>query len=44
MSTDQRRVRGQAVIDRASLRMSAALLLAGQVLYILPASHAICAF
>jgi hypothetical protein len=34
MSTDQRRVRGQAVIDRASLRISAALLLAGQVLYI----------
>ena len=33
MSTDQRRKRGQAVIDRASLRM-AALLLAGQVLYI----------
>jgi hypothetical protein len=34
MSTDQRRERGRAVIDRASLRMSAVLLLAGQVLYI----------
>jgi hypothetical protein len=34
MSTDQRRERGQAVIDRASLRMSAVPLLAGQVLYI----------
>jgi hypothetical protein len=34
MSTDQRRERGQAVIDRASLRISAVPLLAGQVLYI----------
>jgi hypothetical protein len=34
LSTDQRRERGPAVIDRASLRMSAVLLLAGQVLYI----------
>jgi hypothetical protein len=34
LSTDQRRERGQAVIDRPSLRISAALLLAGQVLYI----------
>jgi hypothetical protein len=34
MSTDQRGERGQAVIDQASLRISAALLLAGQVLYI----------
>jgi hypothetical protein len=34
LSTDQRRERGQAVTDRASLRISAALLLAGQVLYI----------
>jgi hypothetical protein len=34
MSADQRRERGGALIDRASLRLSAALLLAGQVLYI----------
>jgi hypothetical protein len=34
MSTDQRRERRGALIDRASLRLSAALLLAGQVLYI----------
>ena len=34
MSSDQRREGGQAVIDRASLRMSTVLLLAGQVLYI----------
>ena len=34
MSTDQMRERGRAMIDRASLRLSATLLLAGQLLYI----------
>ena len=34
-STDQRREREGAMIDRASLRLSATLLLAGQLLYIL---------
>jgi hypothetical protein len=34
MSTDQRRERGGAIIDRMSLRLSATLLLAGQLLYI----------
>jgi hypothetical protein len=34
MSTDHRRERGGAIIDRASLRLSATLLLAGQLLYI----------
>jgi hypothetical protein len=34
MSTDQTRERGGAMIDRASLRLSATLLLAGQLLYI----------
>lgn len=35
LSADQSRERGGAMIDRASLRMSATLLLGGQVLYIL---------
>ena len=34
MSTDQMHERGSAIIDRASLRLSATLLLAGQLLYI----------
>jgi hypothetical protein len=35
MSTDKVRERGRAMIDRTSLRLSATLLLAGQLLYIL---------